>query len=95
MTPAIDAAPGAEIPAAASGVGVGEDAEPNEAPAESDDPEETDEVESWLLVPLVLEESVPVAAFEVVVLEEFVVVTVFAAPVLVDVPVKVVAAAEL
>lgn len=83
MTPAMDTAPGAEIPAAASGVGVEEDAEPDEAPAESEDPEETDVVESWLLVPLVLEESVPAAPFEVVVLE---------VPVMVDVPVTVVAA---
>jgi len=77
MIPAMDAAPGAEIPAAAPGVGVGEDAEP-EAPAESEDPEETDVVESWLLVPLVLEESVAVAVFE--------------PAVVVDVPVTVVAA---
>ena len=77
----MDAAPGAKIPAAASGVGVGEDAEPAEAAAEP--------VESRLLVPPVLEESVPVAAFE-----ESVVVTVFAPVVLVDV-LTVVAAAEL
>jgi hypothetical protein len=81
MTPAMDAAPGAKIPAAASGVGVGEDADPAEAPAES--------VESWLLVPPVPAESVPVAEFE-----ESVVVAVFAPAVLVDVPI-VVAAAEL
>lgn len=91
MTPAMDAAPGAEIPAAASGVGMEEDAEP-EAPAESEDPEETDEVESWLLVPLVLEESVPAAPFEPVVLEESVAVAVFEPAVVVDVPVTVVAA---
>lgn len=81
MTTAMDAAPGAEIPTAAPGVGVGEDAEPDEAPAESEDPEETDEVESWLLVPLVLEESVVVAVFE--------------PAVVVDVLITVVAAAEL
>ena len=81
----MDAVPGAEIPAAASGVEVGEDTEPDEASAESEDPEKTDEVESWLLVPLVLEGSVLVAVFEVAVLVE---------SVLVDVPSKVVAAAE-
>lgn len=80
MTPAMDTAPGAKIPAAASGVGVGEDAEPADS-AES--------VESWLLVPPVPAESVPVAAFE-----ESVVVAVFAPAVLVDV-LAVVAAAEL
>lgn len=84
MNPNMDVAPGAEILAAASGVGVGEDAEPDEAPAESEDPEETDEVESWL-PPLVLEESVIVAVLEVAVLVD---------SVLVDVPIKVVAAAE-
>lgn len=82
MTPAIDAAPGAEIPAATSGVAVAEDAEPDEALAESDDPEEIEEGESWLLVPPVLEVSVAVTVLE--------------AAVPVDVPVKVVAvAAEL
>lgn len=84
MTPAMDAAPGAEIPAAASGVGLEEEAEPEEAPAELEDPEETDEVESWLLVPL--------APFEVVVLEVPVVVAVFEPVVVVDVPVTEVAA---
>lgn len=78
MTPAMYAALGAEIPAAVSGVGVGEDAEPEEASAEPEDPEETDVVESWLLVPLVLEVSVTVAVFE--------------PAVVVDVPVTVVAA---
>jgi hypothetical protein len=37
MIPARIAALGAEIPAAASGVGLAEDAEPGEVPAESDD----------------------------------------------------------
>lgn len=83
MTPAMDAAPEAEIPAAAPGVGVEEDAEP----------EETDVVESWLLVPLVLEESVPAAPFEAVVLEVSVAVAVFEPAVVVDVSVTVVAAA--
>jgi hypothetical protein len=73
MTPAMDAAPGTDIPAAASGVAVGEDAEPAEVP-------EVDEVESWLLVPVV---------------EDWVVVALFEPVVLVVVPVRVVADAEL
>lgn len=74
MIPAMDTALGVKIPTAAPGVGMGEDAEPDEAPVESD------EVESWLLIPPVLEESVPVsvAAFELSVVADVPIVVVVA-----------------
>jgi hypothetical protein len=78
MIPAIERAPGADKPIAASGVGVEEDAEP------ADDPEPEELVESWLLVPLELELSVVVAEVEAAVPVPV--------PVLVDEPLAVVAA---
>jgi hypothetical protein len=83
--PAMDTAPGATKPGAASGVGVDDEALELSVPEELEPDPDPELVESWLLELLELVPSVGVAAVE----------TAVAVPVPVLVPLTVVAAAEL